>query len=88
MLGPIISENDPPFLLHGSLRPTNLEKKSEFQQTKNLHTKLEHHQTSRTKNNKDTFLKYPKPTSSLTPIHLFFTGKIFVLDSVAVKIAV
>ena len=26
MLGPIISENDPPFLLHRSLRPTNLEK--------------------------------------------------------------
>ena len=26
MLGPIISENDPPFLLHGSFRPTNLEK--------------------------------------------------------------
>ena len=31
MLGPIISENDQPFfLLHGSLRPTNL-KKSEAQ---------------------------------------------------------
>ena len=29
MLGPIISENDQPFLLHGSLQPTNLEKKSE-----------------------------------------------------------
>ena len=26
MLGPIILENDPPFLLHGSLWPTNLEK--------------------------------------------------------------
>ena len=26
MLGPINSANDPPFLLHGSLRPTNLEK--------------------------------------------------------------
>ena len=27
MLGPTISENDPPFLLYGSLQPTNLEKK-------------------------------------------------------------
>ena len=26
MLGPTISENDPPFLLHWSLRPTNFEK--------------------------------------------------------------